>query len=391
MGINNEIALGRAAARLFERGRRSRSVAISAAVELLRGRQAVTARRELLVDLCRKTGQAGAMDTLDVCLDHPSSRAKIPYLILVGPRDTMDWDAVTANDLDGAILLYEYQIAGHGTGVFATDDLTGERTVIAPSPIRTEVVQVACHQLLERGALTVMITLEGKTDTRNDAWLRSAPAPPCRIAARAREVPRYLPLGETLDETLAMLGRHTRRNLRYYRRRLELEIGATFVPEVAMRKEEFFEFNRRSTHPAPEAYVAWRYNAIQQTPDAMFAGVKSRDGRWLSLIGGRRRSRMTEIEWQMNLGRLSRYSLSTVMRSYVLEHEVQLGTTQLVFVGGTPHSMRHSFVCSDAVDVIAQRRSLNALLLRQLSRWIFPQTNFLGHTLRDKELRWIDC
>jgi hypothetical protein len=389
--INQEVLLSRALPGLFDDGRRGGNVAIAAAVEVLRGRKAVAARRDLLVNLCRRTGQAGAMDTLEVCLDHPSSRAKTPYLILVGPREATDWDAGAANDLDGAVLLYEYRIAGCGTGVFATDDITGERTVIAPRPVRTEVAQLACHKLLERGAQTVMITLEGKADAGSDAWPQSASVSPCRIAARERKVPRYLPLGKTLDQTLARLGRHTRRNLRYYRRRLESEIGATFVPDVAMPKEEFFEFNRRSTHPAPEAHVAWRYNAIQQTPDTMFAGVKSSDGRWLSLIGGRRRSRLTEIQWQMNLGHLSRYSLSTVMRSYVLEHEVQLGTTQLVFVGGTPHSLRHSFVCSDAVDLIAQRRSLNALLLRRFSRWIFPQTNFLGHTLRDQDLRWIDC
>ena len=184
------------------------------------------------------------------------------------------------------------------------------------------------------------------------------------------------------------MGKHTRRNLRYYRRRLETEVGAVFVPSVAMGRDEFLEINRMSINPFPEALAMWRYDAIQRTPDSMVAGVKARDGRWLSLIGGRRYLQLAEISWQMNLAGLPRYSLSTVMRSYLLEHEIGLGTKKLTFIGGTPHSMRHSFTNVDAVDVIVQRRSVNAWLLRRLSRWIFPEKNFLGQTLRDKNVRW---
>jgi hypothetical protein len=50
--------------------------------------------------------------------------------------------------------------------------------------------------------------------------------------------------------------------------------------------------------------------------------------------------------------------------------------------------MRHSFVSVDAVDVIAQRRSATAWLLRKLSRWILPEKNSLGQALRDGNLRW---
>ncbi|HEY4380965.1 MAG TPA: hypothetical protein VGN01_11505 [Acidobacteriaceae bacterium] len=328
------------------------------------------------------------MDTLDVALDHPWSRAKIPYLVLVGPRDSMNWNSVTADDLDGAVLLYEYKVAGYGTGVFATDDVSGERTVIAPPSLRTEVAHAACRTLLDRGALTVMITLEGDTLARGDS--RSPSVHGGRMATQIRQVPRYLQLADTLDATLASLGRHTRRNLRYYRKRLETEVGVEFVPCADLSRRDFFDFNRRSTFPAAEPQVAWRYNALQQMPDAVLAGVRALHGPWLSLIGGRRHSGVAEIEWQMNLAGLPHYSLSTVMRSYVLEHEITLGTQRLVFIGGTPHSLRHSFTSTEVVDVVVQRRSLDAWMLRRFSRWMFPSKNFLGQTLRDKQLQWID-
>jgi hypothetical protein len=202
-------------------------------------------------------------------------------------------------------------------------------------------------------------------------------------------VPRFLPLADTTDGTLATLGRHTRRNLRYYRRRLEMEMGAEFVPEVAMRRDEFLAINRASTNPVPNAVASWRYDAVHSAPGMLFAGVRTKNGRWLSLIGGRRHMRLTEIDWQVNLAGLPRYSLSTVMRSYLLEHEIALGTRQLAFTGGTPHSMRHSFVSVDALDVIALRRSVSARILRRFAPWIFPEKNFLGQALQDQRLPWV--
>ena len=209
-----------------------------------------------------------------------------------------------------------------------------------------------------------------------------------QIVSRTRSVPRYLPLAATAEATLATLGRHTRRNLRYYRRRLEIEVGAEFVPEVEMGLRQFLAINRASTNPVSDDLARWRYEAIQRTPGTLFAGVRTPKGRWLSLVGGRRHNRSVEVDWQINLAGLPRYSLSTVMRSYLLEHEIELGTTKLVFTGGTPHSIRHSFVCVDATDVIALRRSSRAWILQRFARWIFPETNFLGHALRDAQLPW---
>jgi hypothetical protein len=158
------------------------------------------------------------------------------------------------------------------------------------------------------------------------------------------------------------------------------------LPRVAMDRAEFLEFNRASMYPAAEEIASWRYDAMNRTTDSFFAGMKAHDGRWLSLIGGRRHGPTTEIDWQMNLAGLSRFSLSTAMRSFMLEHEIERGMKQLLFVGGTPHSMRHAFVDRDVVDLIVHRRSVIASLLP----WLLPRRNFLGQALKDKTLRWTD-
>jgi hypothetical protein len=367
---------------------RTRMAATLSGVHRLCGRAAVSAKMGMLKDLAQRTGQAAEMHWLDYHLNTPTALKKIPALVLVGLDGGVDTAEAGADDLIGAVLLYEYGIAGRGSGVFATDDTNGEHTVIAPRHIRVQVAEAACQALVQMGALTVMVTVEGRDEERTAPWVHNALTAGCEMARRSRLVPRHLPLGETHEATLASLGRHTRRNLRYYRRRLESELGAVFVPEVAMERAEFLAINRASMNPAPESLAAWRYDSTQRWPGAMFAGVKARDGRWLSLIGGRRHMDKTEIDWQMNLAGLARYSLSTAMRSYVLQHEVERGTTRLEFMGGTPHSIRHSFACLDAVDVIAVSRSPASWMLRRLARWIFPENNFLGHVLRDPDLHW---
>jgi hypothetical protein len=76
------------------------------------------------------------------------------------------------------------------------------------------------------------------------------------------------------------------------------------------------------------------------------------------------------------------------MRSYMLEHEVAMGTSKLAFAGGTPHSMRHSFVDIYATDVIALRQSAAGRALRRFASSIFPEKNFLGAALQDRQLHW---
>jgi hypothetical protein len=367
--------------------RTSKLSAVRPRVQLLRGRAAISAKAEMLEELCRQTGQTGAMHWLEFKMGTPTAAKKIPTLLLIGLNANVTPEEATADDVLGAVMLYEYKLAGRGLRLFATDDMTGLGTVIAPAPMRTQVAEAACAELVELGALAVLITVAPGTGCAQPEYLRERPAAAFKIARQVRSVPLGLPLEKTFEETLATLGKHTRRNLRYYRRRVENNMGSEFVPRVEMSRRDFLKFNRASMNPTTDALAGWRYDSAQDGMGMMFAGMRARDGRWLSLIGGRRHRETIEIDWQMNLAGLTRYSLSTVMRSYVLEHESELGMKHMVFTGGTPHSMRHSFACVDAMDVVVVRRSAAGGVLRRLARWVLPG-NFLMQILRDPELRW---
>ena len=349
---------------------------------MVRGRDAVLAMQDVLVEMSRRTGQAGAMDWLDYFMRSPDSLAKTPYLLLVGQGVGEGPDPARVDGVRGAVLVYEYRAAGRGTRVFATDDMLGIRTVIAPAESRTQVAEIAIRELIRCGAVMALVSLDGGVGEPE----KGGGDPAYRTMRRTRWTPRYLELKRTLDETLSQLGKHTRRNLRYYRRRVEADFGAQFVPEVEISLEDFLELNRNSTNPAAEDVARWRYSL--QRADArgltMLAGLRAEDGRWLSLIGGRRYAQTTEIDWQLNVAGLPRYSLSTVMRNYVLEHEALRGTRRLAFEGGTPHPMRFAFTNAMTADILAVRRmSARAWLLKKFSRWIFPEKNFLAAALRE--------
>ena len=207
-----------------------------------------------------------------------------------------------------------------------------------------------------------------------------------RWAVRERETPDYLPLETSFEGTLAKLGQRTRRNLRYYRKRAESELGCAFLPELQISKKEFLDFNRECMYAVPDKVASWRYDSLKNIGRPLFMGIKDRDGRWLCVLGGRRTRAGTEILWQMNRGGLSPYSLSVVMRAYFIEHEIAHGMTKLYMEGGTAHPMRFSFVNDKVTDLVVVRRSPVALLLPKLARYFIKPDNDLALMLFEKSL-----
>ncbi len=88
----------------------------------------------------------------------------------------------------------------------------------------------------------------------------------------------------------------------------------------------------------------------------------------------------------MNRGGLSAYSLSIVMRSYFMEHEIAHGMTKLYMEGGTAHPMRFSFVNDKVTDLVVIKRSRLALLVPKLVKLFIKPDNELALMLLDKGL-----
>ncbi len=389
-----------------------------ARARILRGRKAILAASSSLLALAARCGQTGEMDQLAYFLNTPDARRKTPWLVLVHEASAGEKDI-----LFGAVLLFEYQTLLGGTRVFSSADGTGRRNVLALPEARPRVAAVATRALMARRARIVHLAFnqdhhdrvgvreENSVDTGDcQRWTmgRACGAVAAELAngpgtktgrvwaMDEQEMPLYLPLASTYEGTLASIGQKTRANLRYYRRRCEAEFGCTFTADAQLGLEEFLQFNRRCTYAVSDELAAWRHQMLGE--GTFLCGIAAGLGRnggtpesggaWLSLVGGRRQNGYTEIDWQMNRADLPASSLSTVVRAYLIEDEVRRGSTRLYIEGGTPHSIRQSFVRERIFELTAKRNSASVRFLERFASVVFPPKNYLAQTLAKDDLTW---
>jgi hypothetical protein len=369
-------------------------------VRILSGRRAILAAQPQLAALARTTSQTGEADSLAYFLSTPDAVKKTPHLLLIEDA------SAPAGGLSAAVFLFEYKTPLGGTRVFATEDGMGRRDVLAPPELRARYAAVAARTLVERGAHIVLISFcEVHRDracspaelSHPGFALQTIAAELSRDTSRRRSaqwslleqhLPAYLPLLPTFDETLARIGQKTRANLRYYRRRCELEHGCSFVPEATLSLAEFLAFNRECSFAVDDSVACFRYRMLTTQSHFRLCGVRDGNGRWLSLAGMRRQNGFVEIDWQMNRADLPQASLATVLRSYLLEHEIGLGSTRLYIEGGTPQPLGHSFVRQRVAELTVKRDSAYVRLLERFGKTIFPPKNYIGYTLRNAGLHW---
>jgi hypothetical protein len=245
---------------------------------------------------------------------------------------------------------------------------------------------------MDHGAQIVLLNLEPGAPESCQICFEGAMAGNAKRwwGTQRREVGATIVLHETFDATLARMGKHTRRNMRYYRRKAEADLGCTFTGDVktVLTMAQLMELNRASTHPVPHTILERRYKTTKSMEGFFCVGLSRADGQSIGLLGGRRHHGVTEVDWQMNRGGLAKYSVGTVIRSYLIEHEIGIGMQKLFFEGGTPHSMRHSFLSEEAMDIVVMNRSLPVFLLRSMARWLRPERNFLLQTLMSPAVKW---
>ena len=366
-------------------------------VLILDGPEAILDLAPLLAALAERCGQPGAMHWLPYFLDPAAMRRKSPLLVLLLRPGALPRRPLALHNLHAAALFSEYRLLGRRTGAVSTEDAVGFRTVIAPAGERARVAVLAARALVDRGADVVLATFEAAQEPEAKTLLTGWSG--VLWAVRKRSVRRSLSLHPSFDQTLARMGKSTRFNLRYYRRRLAKQVPCEFVPEAAplLQHRGLQAINAGSLNPVPVSEFARRVESASTLPDSFLMGLRIRGGPWLSLVGGWRQDGTTVLHWQMNSSGWQRDSIGTVMRSYLLEHEISLGTKKLLIHGGTAHTMRHSFDEVSVADLVVRRRSLRAMLVQALSRFFVSEwsvtgrPNFLAETLRNQDLHWSQC
>lgn len=347
---------------------------------VLEGSDAILKRVSLLEMLAERCGQPGAMHWLGYFLGGGGAKWKRPVLVLLVKPGVDGHGRVEADDLHAAVLFYELRVLGFGTGAYTTDDLEGIRTVVAPAGMRSYVTARAVRALLRQKAHVVLTSyactkLDGK---HPGPVLRASEV---RWAERDRAVKKQLQLADTYDGTLAKFGKTTRTNMRFYRKRMLAKMDCKLVADVQtlLSEADISALNAASLNPVPDAECLRRFRASRDLPGGFLVGLRGAEGQWLSMAGGWRHGSTTVVHYQMNAAGYRKDSLGTVMRAFLLEHEVGLGTKTLVFYRGTPHPMSHAFDDEVVRDLLVCRTSWRAALLRRLAE-IVDARNFWGST-----------
>jgi hypothetical protein len=360
---------------------------------VLSGQADVLERAPLLEALAQRCGQAGAMNWLSHIVNVSSFKRKKPYLVLM-VREGAKRSALHLDDVHAAVFLFEYRIMGAPTGTFSADDWAGFRTVIAPEAERGAVAALAADAMLERGAHIVLVAY-------GDAGQAAAKLLPTsrhamRWAWRTQPIAMELPLEDTMQATLAKLGRSTRYNLGYYRRRLAREMPCEFVADARgmLQEDELQAINAGSLNPVSPADFRRQYESSCQLPGGFLLGLRTLGGKWISLVGGWRQAGSTVHYWQMNTAGHEKLSIGKAMLSYFLEHEVSLRTKTLIYNGGTPNPIRFSFTPHDVTYLVVQSRSWRSRALNGITRMVnsfrsfVPINSLLAQTMCSKDLVW---
>lgn len=242
--------------------------------------------------------------------------------------------------LEACVLFYEHTRFGVGLGLFRGGDYIGECLVAAPEALRVHYVNLATQELLRRWRIHgVSITMKASVDACVEVM---GPASNFRRFCGSY-VQHKLLLPSTYEGMLASLGPRTRRSLAGKRQQLEKSASVQFVPvlEAHQALEIMLGLETKSMMPQRiQNFFYARYHLQRANPDMFAMGLRLPDGRWLSLLTGWRRNRVTYVDLQMNDANYKKESLSAVMRAFFLEHEIACKQQVINFVGGSSLLLR---------------------------------------------------
>ena len=249
---------------------------------------------------------------------------------------------VTCHDggvLVGIVYIYELPIAGVPTGYAFGGDQMGRGLIVCAVQHEPEMLTAACSFLMQNGLHAMRLDWTPRQPLEEEAALKMPlPGESLKIVADPRTEGDWLNLLPDYDQFLAQLGSHTRRNLRYYRRKVEaagLKYSGTLAPSEF--REAMRSLNRLADYPMEREELARdkRFMATFGTP--VVAGLCSEDGNFVSLVTGYTVGKHLHILTQLN-GEdetLRKLSISVVLRGYLIEDFIGRGFTAVHFFQGS--------------------------------------------------------
>ena len=277
----------------------------------------------------------------------------------------------SSRQLEAVLFLREGTFLGQPTGYLRGFSAKGETLIVAEAGREDYWLAVACKMLLDSHRAFLILLDRARPNTL------SRPLPlKYQISRQVLPVHWQHSLQPTLDDTIAPLGRRTRRNLRHALLHFRKN-GWVFKPDLAFHELAWGVGALRSTctHPFSEEVGHQRLQHAAAAAQPLRMGLFDAHGRWLSCIAGYRDAGITNVLWQANVEGIDKESVCTTMRALLFQHEIQLGTARVCFIGGTTRLMEHMCTPIEGDRLVLGRPGLRLALMRRLPPGLFDHAS----------------
>jgi len=263
-----------------------------------------------------------------------------------------------------------------GDLTLATDGL------IAPPGHRKTVLRAAAAFLTSSPALhTVAIRLQpGSTFTFAPEDLGRLEQARCQVTTLPQ--PAILPLPASFADFLTLVGYNARRNIRNHRRRAA-KAGVRFVAkmspaEVSRACAALWRHQRTSEFSYQE--ILYRRTLLDHTAGVFWSGLRTDAGEWLCLIGGWLDGSHAYALLQLNHShpKYAGLSLSTLVRSHLIEGFCEAGVADITFVGGCEGLFRDFCRIAPDTRIILEKDNFRARCMRLACAAVRRIKNLLG-------------
>jgi|GEM_PF-3267970 len=263
-------------------------------------------------------------------------------------------------------LVYATQHVEHGlpTGYAIGGDFTGRGLLLCHQDHANQVLNSAVEHIIASGV--------------HSLHLRLCPNSDIKISAKNADM-KYVEgdifgdrvaLTSSFDEFLSTLGKHTRRNVRSYMRKVT-EIGMVFEPSLS--QQEYMaavkDLNAKTKFPASQWHLSRDERILAAHDGGQRFGLRGPDGRLVSVFCGFKYGSRYHLLTQLNSMSYENLSLSMALRGFAIEYLIQTGCKELQFMGGT--SMNFARFCQPLAYrsvFIDKKKCLSSFFKRLLSK-----------------------
>lgn len=288
---------------------------------------------------------------------------------------------VSRNELTvGIVYAKERKVAGFGLGLIYVD-ATLDGMVVADPVDRESVFEVALRRLIDRRGNRGLRLLIPNGGLERQAIQKILDSRPLDVNYSPVEHHCVVELGPDYEAFLEKLGKRTRRNFRYYRRRLEAA-GHTYVQDILPA-----EFERAAFKLLEKDVVGADRDGIHRTlamlaavKNPFYVGIRHQNGELLSILGGWRERDYGVVFFQMNNDRdYPQSALCITLRGYLIESMIATKIPDLLFWGGVGDPLRRYCRILPATGVHLDLPTFGWRASRRLIGWT---THLLPERLR---------